>query len=307
MKINELNHHHGAFRLKNFLYFNRFCSFFLNLVLSILTRKTKSYIFVATTGRSGSNSLNKIFDQIQGVASFHEPYPVMLNHDGPLNERKEYFATLFKRKKTIYIKKECLGKNIYFESNHMFIKNFSDLIIGEFSDKVKVIYLIREPILVARSFLSINSIPGDKGTGKDFLIAPNSEENLISLENVVLPEDKVEYQFCLCLWYWFEIQARAIYFQQKFPTVPFISITTEELNNKESLQELFLKLGIEINSQILDSAVGTKCNLKAGEKKKKDNSVISIEREVQLYELLKKQLVENNNAKLIVDYELLQR
>ena len=78
MKLhNELTHHNLKISLKNRIASNRLISLLLNIVLKAMTKNVKSYIFVATTGRSGTTSLSTIFEGCSGVKTFHEPYPVM--------------------------------------------------------------------------------------------------------------------------------------------------------------------------------------------------------------------------------------
>lgn len=303
IKGNELNHHHEKHYIKQYLLFNRLSSWLMNAVYSLYNNKIKTYIFVATTGRSGSSSLNKIFDNVDDVASFHEPYPIMLNPIKFNCKKNIYFKKLFKSKKRIYIKKECKDKEIYFESNHMFIKNFSDEIVTEFGNKVKVIYLVREPILVAKSFLAINSIPGKTETGITYLLTPEHEDNLINLSGVTLPENEVECDFCLCLWYWFEIQARALAFHQQNPQIQFVTIRTEDLNDRIKISLLFGKLGLNIDSTILDKVVGIKENSKVSEKNKFEKNSISESKMYELYDSIKKKLELVNGSDRIIEYK----
>jgi len=302
-KSNELTHHHEKHYIKQYLLFNRLSSWLMNIIYSLYSNNVTTYIFVATTGRSGSSSLNKIFDNLDGVASFHEPYPIMVNPIKTNYKKILYFKKLFKYKKRIYIKKECKHKKIYFESNHMFIKNFSDEAVREFKNKVKVIHLVREPMHVAKSFIAIDSIPGKTETGIAYKLNPMHEDNLLSLKGVSLPENEIERNFCLCVWYWFEIQARAIAFQQKNPQIQFVSIRTEDLNDKIKLSSLFDILGLKINSTILNEVVGIKENLKSSEKKQIRKKTIPENKEYELYNFIKNQLVLINGSTHIVEYE----
>lgn len=302
-KYSELDYHHEKHSIKQYLLFNRLSSWIMNAIYSQYRKQIKAYIFVATTGRSGSSSLNKIFDNLEGVASFHEPYPIMVNPIKFNCKKNSYFKKLFNAKKRIYIKRECKNKKIYFESNHMFIKNFSDLAVNEFKSKVKVIYLIREPILVAKSFLAINSIPGKTETGIAFLLSPEHKDNIINLNGITLPENEIEFDFCLCLWYWFEVQARAIAFHKKNPEIQFVVTRTEDLNDKIKLSSLLGILGLKIDSTILDKVVGTKENSKFSEKTKLKKNIISERKAYELYDFIKKQLELVNGSDCIIEYK----
>lgn len=84
----------------------------------------KAYIFVATIGRTGTDSLSKIFKVVDEMATFHGPHPIMLNNYSANVNKQNYFDDLFYRLKRVYIKRAAIGKRYYLETNHMFVKIF---------------------------------------------------------------------------------------------------------------------------------------------------------------------------------------
>lgn len=237
-----------------------------NRYLNYRTKKVKDYIFVSSTGRCGTNSLEKILSCVVGVKCFHEPYPIMLN-DGVDNNFR------FERIKRIYVKRNAIGCTTYLETNHMFIQNFADLAVKEFGNKLKIIHLSRDPVSTARSFYQIGSIPGHTERGILYLIDPSSDKNLIKIRNYLEDEDPEIASAKRCLWYWYEVEARARDFQKKYPKLPFVRLTTESLNDVDKTSLALQKLGLDYSHDELNALVGTRANQKKHQKK--EQGVIS--------------------------------
>ena len=56
-----------------------------------------SYIFVATTGRSGSTSLSRIFEAADNAVCLHEPYPAMQSRHPDPASKKAFFEHKFRK------------------------------------------------------------------------------------------------------------------------------------------------------------------------------------------------------------------
>jgi hypothetical protein len=299
MKLhNELTHHNLKISLKNRMASNRLISLLLNIVLKAMTKNVKSYIFVATTGRSGTTSLSTIFEGCSGVKTFHEPYPVMYTPVDIESFHKTYYRKLFLFKKRIMIRIESIGSIHYLETNHQFIKNFSANAVKEFGEKIRVINLVRDPILVAKSFLEINSIPGMTDRGRAWLIDPLAKENIIKCDYLHLSNNVGEKSFLHCLWYWFETQARVAQFKNEFPKVPILEVKTDDFNNVDSLHKVMTFLNIETNLQQLENVCGKKINKKSREKLE----VLQLSRCSELYELFYALLTEKIDSKYIYTF-----
>ncbi len=238
---------------------------------SILDGKCGSvdgYVFVATTGRSGSQSLSKIFQAADDAVCFHEPYPIMAS-DYPNRDTKDaYFRHLFHTRKRINIKRSAAGHRYYVETNHQFIKNFAELAVEEFGEKLRVLHIARDPLKVAASFFAINSIPGKTRTGRDYLLYPDQKDNQIQISDLLLGDPQFEDDLYKCLWYWYEIETRVKTARSRHPQVRWHSMKTEQLNDKEALVAMFEGLGVVYDQGRLDALVGSRVNTKTELKKK---------------------------------------
>lgn len=234
-------------------------------ILNYICKDVNSFIFVATTGRSGSSSLAKIFSQIEGIASFHEPYPIMNNDYPPSIDKKKYFEKMF-RVKRIRIKKAAAEHNHYIETNHQFIKTYINEAVNCFGNKIKIIHLVRKPYLVARSFYQIGSIPGKTERGKLWLLDPKSNDNKINISDLLYDSELFKHDYYKCLWYWYEVEARIKIMKKRYPYITFYKIETDEINNTEKIQDMLNALEISVDSHKIKKLTNIKDNLKLNKK-----------------------------------------
>lgn len=237
-----------------------------NAYLSYLCRSVVAYIFVATTGRSGSESLRRIFNAIEGAVSLHEPHPIMLNEyvdNIPVSDYSDKFNKL----KRIYIKRSAAGKKYYIETNHLLIKNFAISAIKEFKDKVKIIHLTRDPISVALSLYQLGSIPGKTKKGRLYLIDTDRDDNVLKIPDL-LAKEEFSHDIYRCFWYWYEIEARIKSLKSRYPEIVIVSLNTSGLNDQVKLSQMFRSLNIPMSDDTLQIVVGTRSNLKTKLKNK---------------------------------------
>jgi hypothetical protein len=125
------------------------------------TSSTKAFVFVATTGRSGTESLKIILDAMVNGVSLHEPRPVMVqNHQEKTTRSPQaYYKENFYKRKVIAVLRSASRRDYYAETNHLFIKTFANHAADYFAARLRVIHLVRDPLSVALSFYRINSIP----------------------------------------------------------------------------------------------------------------------------------------------------
>ena len=255
-------------------------------ILEQRCQSVDSYIFVATTGRSGSTSLSRIFEAADDAACFHEPYPAMQSRHPDPASKKGYFDRKFRQRKKINILRAAAGHRYYLETNHLFLKNFFEPAADYFGDRLRVIHLVRDPVRVASSFFAIDSIPGKTGMGNLYLLNPAHEDNLIQINDLLTEAPVFEHDLYKCLWYWYEIEARVRHYQAAYPDLPWTTLRTEELNDKAALTRMFNEIGVHHDPAKLDQLVGNRSNLK------KDRKRQSIELEAaeamndQLYEAI---------------------
>ena len=119
---------------------------------TLRTRTVQRLIFTATTGRSGTLTLTKLFTGIPGCHALHEPYPVM---NDEVLRAASYGDTdaldRFYRAKSINVLRAAAGYRYYLEANHLFIKTFVAHAARDFGGRLAVIHLIRPVLEVATS------------------------------------------------------------------------------------------------------------------------------------------------------------
>jgi len=235
-------------------------------MLDIMCRECKNYIFVASTGRTGSVSLCKIFQAVKNCVSLHEPSPVMYNDCPPDANKEKYFYDLFYNLKRIYIKRAVKGNRCYVETNHQFVKNFISPAIEHFGNKIKIIHIVRDPVKVASSFYQINSIPGKSETAQYYLLDPKEKENLIQAADLLYDCDEFRNDIYKCLWYCYEVEARIKYAKQKYSHIEFYKLKTEDLNDKDIIRNMFQKFSLEYDEKILSQVIGVHANKRTHEK-----------------------------------------
>jgi hypothetical protein len=260
---------------------SKYIVFLYDKLLNLMVQNIDSYVFVATTGRSGSKSLCRIFNAAEGAICFHETPPVMLNICPKNVDRQKYFDRLFFRKKIIEIKKNSIGYRYYIETNHMFAKTFYRQAIKSFGDKIKIIHLKRDPVKVATSFYRIGSIPGKTYRGKLYLLDPNDSYNLLPIPNILNSEEFND-DLYKCIWYWYEMEARIQKMKIDYPRVKFYQINIESLNNFDKSYHMFNSLEIRVDVEKLKNLVGVQSNRKDDENINK----ISLEKSRLMHEKL---------------------
>lgn len=227
----------------------------------------KNFTFVATTGRSGSESLANILRAGKEIHVEHESEPVMYNNcPAGLPDSQSYYRNIFYQEKLPVISNSASGCAHYAETNHQFIKHFADYAIDTFAERTRIIHLYRDPVSVAMSFYRIGSIPGKSERGKLYLLDPASNDNLLDMHReFTAPEfDDDIYR---CLWYWYEIEARIRQYKSSYPNILFHKMETEQLNDYNSVRNLFHELEIEFEVDKLKAAIGTRSNQKESDKK----------------------------------------
>jgi len=234
------------------------------LGVKLLPDRTRAFIFVATTGRSGSNSLTTILGVLKNCASFHEPHPLMGDNSPAGADRAAYYKKLFHQRKLPTILMASRRRDYYVETNHQFIKHFAEHAIDAFGDRIRIIHLVRDPIRVATSFFAINSVPGLSSKGRKYLLDPLAPDNLIQIQDLLGSPD-FSHEFYRCLWYWYEVEARAKRIRSTFPKIKWHTLKTEELNDLDALKAMFKSLELPVTDD-LSRVVSTRENTKAAKK-----------------------------------------
>jgi len=218
-------------------------------------------IFCLTSPRSGTKYLADIFKyNVKNCIAKHEPFPDMFGkfiywyQEGKYKKIKERFNL---KKFLINLHKT----DVYLETNHSFLKSFADVAIEAYPD-MKLIHLIRNPLMVAKSNLNkykiiknnllLCSYNGDDGkkyykwsfTGKEDIYKKYGfNENTIFEIN---DEPKI-YKFFLIQW--IETENRAINFLNKYKkhNDNYTLNIPRDLNDPIVLKDMFKFLGLELN------------------------------------------------------------
>ncbi|MFO7899047.1 MAG: hypothetical protein R6V58_08300 [Planctomycetota bacterium] len=232
-------------------------------VLGRRCRSVESYIFVATTGRSGSMSLRMILEAVSGCTAVHEPYPDLM---GPVlvayNDGDERpLRREFKLRKVPNIYRAAAGHRWYAETNHGFIKCFCGVAAEYFGARMQVVHMVREPAAVARSLLLRKTVPGRTRSGREYLIDPAAPRNAVQISDVLGDGARFAHDYFRCLWYWYEIEARYRRFRRAHPEVRTHDIETEGLNDRNRVAELLTGLGMPADPDVLAKTVGVRANV----------------------------------------------
>jgi hypothetical protein len=223
----------------------------------VRSRAVERLIFTATTGRSGTLTLTRIFAGIPGCRALHEPYPVM-NYEvlkaasyGDSEALKRFY-----RDKSINILRAAAGYRYYLEANHLFIKTFIEHAARDFGNRLAVIHLVRPPLEVAMSIYRLQRPPGTE-SGDNWWLDYRAPLNRIRIADA-LDVGEFSHPFFKGLWYWFEIETRVQEWRQRLPDIPFVRFETDWFNQPQRLVALAMELGVAVDKRQIDSLVAVK-------------------------------------------------
>lgn len=242
---------------------NPFTSKLYRLVWDSLHPETR-FIFFATTGRSGTGSLQRVFAKARGCVALHEPYPTMHSDiliSKCLGDDSEARRTYWTRK-AVHVRRAATGHMLYVETSHVFIESFSEYAIKDFGSRLRVVHLQRDPVFVARSMASLSEVPGTPG-GDHWYLNFASGTNVISGVTRELQDGGLfSHPFYRCLWYWYEIEARIALMKEHHPGLDVCSLswTTQLYPGEVSkvLEWAGVSVGLDLLSELLSEPTNTK-------------------------------------------------
>lgn len=219
-------------------------------------------VFCLTAGRTGTKYLSDLFkNNIRDCVSKHEPAPTMFGK--PIywyyKKQNDKIEELFKKKLE---KINSLNARVYVETNHAFLKSFSDVSMKYFPD-MKLIHPIRNPLNVAKSnfnkyeqlrkiFYPLNYKSDD---GKKYIKwTLTGNENIyksFNFDNETIykvSDRKKIYQYFLLEW--IETENRAMQFLDKYKKHNdcFTLDVPKDLNNRKKLKQMFKFFDLELKN-----------------------------------------------------------
>jgi hypothetical protein len=235
--------------------------------LRLRTRELEKVIFTATTGRSGTLTLAKLFSTVPSCVAMHEAPPIM---NGPVLEAANFgnaalLERVYRQIKSINILRASIGNRYYMEANHLFVKTFIQLAIQDFGDRLAVIHLVRDPIDVATSIFRLQDYPGTE-RGNYWWLDYRAPSNLIQIADALESDLRFSHPFYRALWYWHEVEARIASMRAQMPSLKICRFETNWLNDIGKVYELFDDLGIEYDKLLLAAKVGIREHEKDEEK-----------------------------------------
>lgn len=245
----------------NTLKYNRFTAKLVRGLFRLLCGGVDHFVFVATTGRSGSHTLQVLSTAMSNTYACHEDHPI-LNKQAMIEFNQlsdERMKLEFNSRKLLKIILHVLGKSNYVETNHMFIKCFADEAYRVFGDRLRVIELSRDSEDVALSIFNSGAIPGSE-LGNKWYLDPRAPRNVIQIAGDLYGDGRFRDDYYKCLWYWYEIKARTSLFKRQHPCVKIAELATENLNDFDKVRKTFVDLDLQVNDAQLKTLVGTRAN-----------------------------------------------
>lgn len=229
------------------------------LYLDARNSRLEKVIFTATTGRSGTHSLQLLFSAIPGCFASHEPYPNM--HDewlrsasyGQTDEVRRYYE----RVKAINIRRAAIGARYYVELNHLFLKTFIEYAAEDFGERMEVLHVVRPAIEVATSIYHLRDWPGTED-GNRWWLDYRAPTNLIQISDLLEGPGELSHPFCKALWYWYEMEARVHLWRGRLANTRFHRFETQWINDRTRTFALLDGLEIEYDRERLSAAIGVK-------------------------------------------------
>lgn len=171
--------------------------------LSYSKKRKRKIIFVLSTGRSGSESITRIFNQNPKFLAFHEAIPELIPLSNVLAEEPWKKEEVYESLKKIFRNRQWEAKKdqIIIHSDHRLWNLVGFL--SEYFHNSDFVHLVREPLPSIKSFLSRNWFSQD-----EFLIPGRSKWAKYRLKGNKIGEisnDKWENmsQLSKITWYWY--------------------------------------------------------------------------------------------------------
>jgi hypothetical protein len=232
-----------------------------------LNRHLERVIFTATTGRSGTTTLARLFAAAPSCRSLHEPWPPMSGavlHAASHGDVR-FVRKVFRRIKAVNILRAAAGHRYYFEANHCFVKTFAGLAAEEFGDRLAVVHLVRPAIEVAMSIFRLREEPGTQ-VGNSWWLDYRAPCNLIRIAHLLDSDRGLAHPFYKALWYWHEVEARVAALRTTQPSLMIVRFETDWLGDSQRVLRLFRELGVACDASRIEPLIGRILNQREEQK-----------------------------------------
>lgn len=236
-------------------------------MLKLRTRGLERLIFTATTGRSGTLTLTKLFAAVPGCRALHEAHPVM---NGPVLRAASYGDTalvdrVYRRVKAVNIYRAAAGHRYYFEANHLFIKTFADNAVADFGGRIAIVHLRRPAVEVANSIYRLRDHSGTE-RGNYWWLDFRAPTNLLAMADTLESDAEFSHPYYKALWYWHEVEARIAAWRARMPAVKVVDFEASWLNDLGRVCNLLAELGVQYEITRLAEVVGVREHTKDQQK-----------------------------------------
>ncbi len=200
----------------------------------------KNIIMCVTTGRSGTNLLEKLFALADDTCALHEPEPGFQNVLRAVRQDPNAAVAFMRQSKLPFIAAQP-QKN-YAETSHVFSKGFFEAFI-KIGIPFRTVILDRAPRAVAKSYWRLKTIPHRTELGLNWLLDP-------AQGGVVAPqgwEKMSDYQ--LCFWYCLEIERRKTLYMEECRKrgLPVAEISLHGLKDWGKFKDLCAACGLTVS------------------------------------------------------------
>lgn len=233
--------------------------------------RRRSFVFVISPGRSGSQFVARLLDATADAAAVHEPRPRM-NGAFLRGLSEERLAATYARRRVKLVQlltavAALPQGHTYVETSHMFVKTFYDVVLDYFLE-VKLVHLRRSVPRVMRSFAELGYFSDGSTHWRHWMHDPYESEPLLT---PAVPRADAD-AFDRILAYLADIEARAAMVRQKYPETPMFAVDLEEIAAPPGARRLVEQLGLEWTDEVA-ATCGQNANTRRDRKAAVDRNV----------------------------------
>lgn len=212
----------------------------------------RNLIFSINSGRCGSRYLAALLATARDIQAFHEAEPTMsglflkMLQDSP--PEASFKARSVKAQFINKILDQLPAGTGYAETNHMFIKTFSDIVMETFREcNIQVIVMRRHLPAVLKSFINMGYFSERNRVWPAWMHLPGTCDSAF-----VPPEsDRSPDQYDLAIGYLLDIEARVQRFRSRYPDCLVLETSLEDLQVADNVATLFRDLELQPTAQTL--------------------------------------------------------